>query len=153
MRWLAVVVLMMGAACGGPAGSAAGRSTSSSPSTTAPALASLSGHAFAASITEADRPPTPRLVGSYTLELRHDGAYVLRGPSFTARGRYAVEGGRITLRGDDHCEPSDDATYAWSIVDDRLHLIADATDPCDRPVGGRQFVLTATAWTRSQPLG
>ena len=74
---------------------------------------------FTSTIEPGDRPPSPALVDDYRLDLGDDGGYVLEGAGFTARGRLVVDGDTVELR----------------------------DDPCDRPLGGRQFLLTRHAWS------
>ena len=103
---------------------------------------------YGTTITAADEPPSDRLVDSYRLELDADGRYVLEGAGFTASGVYVVEGGTLELRDDDRCEAGAVGRYAWRTGDgDTLRLSALETDPCDRPVGGREFVLTRHPWS------
>jgi hypothetical protein len=98
-------------------------------------------------ITAADDPPSARLVDDYRLELSADGRYVLTGAGFTATGQYVVDGGSLELHDDDRCAPDTVGRYEWAGSDDGgLAFTAEGTDPCDQPVGGRQFVLTRHVW-------
>jgi hypothetical protein len=105
---------------------------------------------YATTITAADRPPSDRLVDDYALELGTDGRYVLEGAGFTASGVYVVDGDALELRDDDRCAPGTVGRYAWRTANDgALTFTAVEQDPCDRPLGGREFVLTARPWAPS----
>jgi hypothetical protein len=99
-------------------------------------------------ITATDDPPSDRLIDSYRLELGADGRYVLEGAGFTANGVYVVDGDALELRDDDRCATGTVGRYDWRTGDDgALSFTARTTDPCDRPLGGREFVLTRHAWS------
>jgi hypothetical protein len=105
-------------------------------------------------IIAADDPPSARLVDDYRLELSADGRYVLTGAGFTATGRYVLDGGTVELRDDDRCTPGTVGRYEWTGTDaGGLELTAVGTDPCDQPLGGRQFVLTRHPWAPSDDDG
>src|SRR3712207_1429393 len=101
-------------------------------------------------ITAADEPPSSRLVDSFRLELDDDGRYTLDGAGFTASGVYVRDGDELELRDDDHCAPGTTGRYTWQRADDgTLRLAAVEQDPCDLPLGGREFVLTRHPWAQA----
>jgi hypothetical protein len=127
-----LVVLGLLAACGGDP---------------APARPSPPAGSWTTTITAADDPPSARLVDDYRLELSANGLYELTGAGFTASGQYVVDGGSLELHDDDRCAPGAVGRYEWAGADDGgLAFTAEGTDPCDQPVGGRQFVLTRHVW-------
>ena len=129
----ALVVLGLLAACGGDP---------------APARLSPPAGSWTTTITAADDPPSSRLVDDYRLELSVNGLYELTGAGFTATGQYVVDGGSLELHDDDRCAPDAVGRYGWAGTDDGgLAFTAESTDPCDRPLGGREFVLTAHPWS------
>ena len=102
---------------------------------------------WTSTITAADDPPSARLVDDYRLELSAEGRYVLTGAGFTATGRYVLDGGTVELRDDDRCAPGTVGRYEWAETEaGGLAFTAVGTDPCDQPLGGRQFVLTSHPW-------
>ncbi len=135
----ALVVLGLLAACGGDP---------------LPARPSPPAGTWTTTITAADDPPTPRLVDDYLLELSDTGLYELTGAGFTATGQYVVDGGSLELHDDDRCAPDTVGRYEFAGTDDGgLAFTAEGTDPCDQPVGGRQFVLTRHPWAPSDDDG
>jgi hypothetical protein len=110
-------------------------------------LASPAGR-WTTTITTADEPPSDRLVDAYRLEIRTDGGYVLEGAGFTASGSYVVDGDELRLRDDDRCAPGTTGRYTWRRGDGgALTFTAVEQDPCDLPLGGREFVLTRHPWS------
>ena len=101
-------------------------------------------------VTAADGPPSPRLADSYRLQFAADGSDTLEGAGFTASGTYVVDGKRLEHRDDDRCAPGTTGRYTWRRADDgALTLTAAEQDPCDLPLGGREFVLTRHPWSKA----
>ena len=85
---------------------------------------------FTTTIVAGDDPPSAQLVDGHRLDLRPGGDYVLEGAGCTAH------------------EPGTVGRYEWRTDEGgRLTLTALEQDPCDRPLGGRRFVLTRHPWS------